>query len=78
LPRTSHAINNVLIQSQDDQTIHVSANWQTFYYRFGEAKYFFGRANYRLLKTADGWKISYKQAIVLNDKINAVLDFYHV
>jgi anthranilate 1,2-dioxygenase (deaminating, decarboxylating) small subunit len=78
LPRTSHSVTNVQVLAEEGDTLTVTANWLTFYYRFGEARYFFGRVNYRLLKTAAGWKISYKQAIVLNDKINAVLDFYHV
>ncbi len=78
MPRTLHSINNVRHTANADGTVAVAVNWVTHYYRFGEANVFFGKANYVLRQTQAGWLIAYKQVILLNDKINSVLDFYHV
>ncbi|WP_109478864.1 anthranilate 1,2-dioxygenase small subunit [Paraburkholderia sp. C35] len=81
LPRTMHQISNVKIAACDDATpgeIEVKANWTTFYARQGVAEHFFGRATYRLRPEGDSWKIRRKHVLLLNDKINAVLDFYHL
>ncbi|MDR2678590.1 MAG: anthranilate 1,2-dioxygenase small subunit [Zoogloeaceae bacterium] len=78
LPRTLHTITNVQVLAREGDTLTVAANWQTFYYRFGEANSFFGRVRYRIGKVGDDWKIHAKQTVLMNDKINAVLDFYHV
>ncbi|MCG2581364.1 MAG: anthranilate 1,2-dioxygenase small subunit [Marinobacter sp.] len=78
MPRTLHLINNVQADEEDDGNYLVKVNWVTHYFRFGESELFFGRAEYRLRPDGDSWKIRRKQAILLNDKIRHVLDFYHV
>ncbi|WP_417614669.1 anthranilate 1,2-dioxygenase small subunit [Oceanisphaera sp.] len=78
MPRTLHLINNVRYQQEDNGLFSARVNWVTHYYRFGESLHFFGTANYRLRRENDSWKITYKQTILLNDKIDSVLDFYHV
>lgn len=78
MPRTLHMINNVQCQNGDNNQIEVTANWVTHYYRFGESHHFFGRVTYRLVAQEGGFKITYKQSILLNDKIDSVLDFYHL
>lgn len=77
MPRTVHSVNNVRYQ-QDDHLFKVTVNWLTHYYRFGQAGLFFGVAYYHLIQVDGAWKIDYKQVILLNDKIDSVLDFYHV
>lgn len=78
MPRTMHLINNVRCQpeEQGQQVIHV--NWLTHYYRFGESRHFFGRATYHLVWQDEQLKITRKHVLVLNDKIDSVLDFYHL
>lgn len=77
MPRTVHMIDNIRYH-QEDEIYKVKVNWVTHYYRFGVAGTFFGHAYYDLIKEDDLWKIAYKQVILLNDKIDSVLDFYHV
>jgi len=78
MPRTMHLIDNVQAEQQGDGLWQVKANWATHFFRFGEAECFFGWAEYLLREEGDSWKIMSKRAIVLNDKIRHVLDFYHV
>lgn len=78
MPRTLHLINNVRLTELEGGEVQAKVNWVTHYYRFGEASNFFGVAHYRLRQEQGSWLITYKQSILFNDKINAVLDFYHV
>ncbi|GAA5235359.1 anthranilate 1,2-dioxygenase small subunit [Verticiella sediminum] len=78
LPRTMHQISNVRATRQADGLLRADANWLTCYVRHGEAGMFFGRATYELRPDAHGWRIARKHCLLLNDTINAVLDFYHV
>ena len=78
LPRTLHQISNIRIVKIENDEIHVEAGWDTSYVRMEIANRFFGQVNYRIKASEQGFKITYKQVILLNDKINAVLDFYHI
>jgi anthranilate 1,2-dioxygenase (deaminating, decarboxylating) small subunit len=78
MPRTLHLINNVRITENSETHLEVKAKWVTHHYRFGLAECFFGEATYRLKPDGDSWKITRKHVVLLNDQINAVLDFYHV
>lgn len=78
MPRTLHLIDNVRCQAGDNDQLAVSVNWVTHYYRFGESRHFFGRATYRLCWQDEQLKIAGKHVLVLNDKIDSVLDFYHL
>lgn len=77
MPRTLHMVDHICYQDVEGG-VEVKANWVTHYYRFGEKNVFFGRVVYRLVPDNGSWKIAYKQVILLNDKIDSVLDFYHV
>ncbi|MFX1671024.1 anthranilate 1,2-dioxygenase small subunit [Paraburkholderia sp. A2WS-5] len=78
LPRTLHQITNVRIAEREHGELEVKANWVTFYARHGVAEHFFGRVTYQLRPAGDTWKIARKHVLLLNDTINAVLDFYHL
>lgn len=78
MPRTLHLIDNVCCQPAAAGELEASANWVTHYYRFGQSQHFFGRASYRLREQQGGWKIARKHVLLLNDRIDSVLDFYHV
>jgi len=78
MPRTLHLVSNVQADEVEEGIWRVKANWVTHFYRFGEAEAFFGRAEYRLRRDGDSWRILRKQSVLLNDKIRHVLDFYHV
>jgi anthranilate 1,2-dioxygenase (deaminating, decarboxylating) small subunit len=78
LPRTMHQISNVRLSGREDASVEASVNWSTLYTRHGSTDYFYGRAVYDLQPSGDGWKITRKHVLLLNDHINAVLDFYHL
>ena len=78
LPRTCHAINNVLVQRLDDGLIEAKVTWSTLFNRQGLEGCFYGHATYVLRDSENGWRIRHQHTILLNDKIDSVLDFYHV
>jgi anthranilate 1,2-dioxygenase (deaminating, decarboxylating) small subunit len=78
MPRTLHQISNVRIHPLEGGELEVRVNWQTLYYRQSTSEQFYGRATYTLRPHGDSWLISKKHAVLLNDMINSVLDFYHI
>lgn len=78
MPRTLHIIGNVVIQQVSGDQLEVKCKWVTHVYRFGQASCFFGDASYRLKPVGFSWLILRKHVLLLNDKIDEVLDFYHV
>lgn len=78
LPRTMHQISNVRLVEKEDSQVEAAVNWSTLYTRHGTTDYFYGRARYDLRPAGDSWKITRKHVLLLNDTINAVLDFYHL
>ena len=71
-------ISNVCVINEEPHALLVKAKWVTHYVRLGIASTFFGEVDYELAKTSTGLKIRRKHVLLLNDKINAVLDFYHL
>lgn len=78
LPRTLHCVSNVRVKVLEDGTIEAKAAWQTLYNRQGLEGCFYGHVTYLLRKTEDSFRIRHQHTILLNDKIDSVLDFYHV
>ncbi|MDI9811134.1 aromatic-ring-hydroxylating dioxygenase subunit beta, partial [Acinetobacter baumannii] len=78
LPRTLHSINNIRVKTLEDGLIEAKVAWQTLYNRQGLEGCFYGHATYLLRQTADSFRIRRQHSILLNDKIDSVLDFYHV
>ena len=78
MPRTMHQISNVRIREMEGSQLEVKANWVTHHYRFDVSDCFYGYATYHLRPDGDSWKITRKHVVLLNDRINAVLDFYHL
>lgn len=78
MPRTLHLISNVRCQERDDGSVLARVNWVTHFHRFGESGHFFGEADYTLRETGGDWKILRKHTVLFNDRIDSVLDFYHV
>lgn len=78
MPRTLHAIHNVLIQQVSDSQLEVRCKWTTNVHRFGQSKLFFGDATYLLKPTGSSWTVLRKHVVLMNDTIDEVLDFYHL
>jgi anthranilate 1,2-dioxygenase (deaminating, decarboxylating) small subunit len=78
LPRLMHAIHNIRVKTLEDGLLEVKAGWSTFYNRQGLEGYFYGHVTYILRPHEDTLRIRKQHTILLNDKIDSVLDFYHV
>lgn len=78
LPRTAHFISNVRVKELADGLIEAKVVWQTLYNRQGLEGCFYGHATYTLRQTEDSFRIRKQHTVLLNDKIDSVLDFYHV
>lgn len=76
--RTVHMLTNIRPRRADGGSWTVKNNWCTHFFRVGKADSFFGWAEYLLSPNGESWKIARKQAVILNDTINHVLEFYHV
>ena len=71
-------INNVLVETLADGNVEARVVWQTLYNRQGVEGCFYGHATYLLRRVGDGFRIRKQHTVLLNDKIDSVLDFYHV
>ncbi|MDN6874173.1 anthranilate 1,2-dioxygenase small subunit [Pseudomonas citronellolis] len=78
MPHTLHGIDNVRIRELDGGELEVRANWHTLFYRLETPGQFFGHATYRLRPHGESWLIARKHVLLLNDRIDSVLDFYHL
>jgi 3-phenylpropionate/cinnamic acid dioxygenase small subunit len=80
MPRTAHAITNVLVEEASDVAIAVRAvaTTQIYNVKRREAHSVFGRCEYRLVRVGDAWRIARKKVILLNDFIPTMMDFYTI
>ncbi len=78
LPRTQHNIHNVQVKTLEDGLVEARVSWRTLYNRQGLEGCFYGRATYLLRPTEDSFRIRRQHSVLLNDRIDSVLDFYHV
>lgn len=80
LPRTMHAISNVVVATASEDKAELRANFVVHQYNPKRKKQdiFFGHYEHELRKSNDSWQIARKKIILLNDYIPAVLDFYSV
>lgn len=85
LPRTQHAVSNVRVDvaGNGDPTEgpawRVEANWTVHAYllKSREVQVLFGRSEYRVVEREGQLQIARRKAILLNDLMPAMLDFYH-
>jgi 3-phenylpropionate/cinnamic acid dioxygenase small subunit len=80
LPRTSHAVNNVLVEAHADGAVAVLSSFACHVYdlRRGDQHVFFGRYEHTLRQVAGEWKIARKKVVLMNDRIPTMIDFYSV
>ena len=80
LPRTVHAVTNVLVEEADVAEARVAASFTVHRYdvRSDRTHVFFGRYDYRLVQTDGAWRIAAKTILLLNDMIPTVVDVYSV
>lgn len=77
LARTCHQFQVIDI-SEAEEGITVRTNWRVDSETDHEVRSYFGTAYYTLTPQGDGWLIKAKKTIVLNDRIDQLLDVYLV
>jgi benzoate/toluate 1,2-dioxygenase subunit beta len=79
LPRTAHAVTNVLLMPGADPAIIAArsvAAIHIYNVKRREQHVFFARCEHRLVRVGTDWRIRRKKVILLNDYVPAMLDFY--
>lgn len=81
LPRTAHAVSNILVGAVEaDSRIEATAVIAThiFDVRRREPYLYFGRAEFRLARIGNAWKIRRKKIVLMNDYLTTIVDFYTI
>lgn len=80
LPRTAHIVTNVLARADADGAIAASSIWTThvFNVKRREEHLFFSRCEHFLVRAGADWRIRRRKAILLNDTLPTMLDFYTI
>ena len=79
LPRTQHIVSNILVEAAPDaDTLQVRSNWTVHQFKLKsrEVELLFGRCEHELVRRAGRWLIRRRTALLLNDYMPAMLDFY--
>lgn len=79
LPRTQHYVSNVLAEAEGADAIAGTASFMVALLetRTNRLHQNFGRYEYRLRRDAGhGWRISAMRAVLMNDRVPTILDFY--
>ena len=80
LPRTVHAVSNVLVVDERDGRLDVRASWSVHAYDTARLRtdVTFGRYEYELRTVEGALRIARKKIILAADRIATMLDFYSV
>ncbi len=78
LPRTQHAVTNVLLERESDDTMALHSCWTVHEFRtkLRESFVHFGRCEHALVLQDGAWRIRRKKIVMLNDYMPTMLDFY--
>lgn len=80
LPRTAHIVTNVLARPDGGGTITASSIWTThvFNVKRREEHLFFSRCEHVIVRAGQDWRIRRRKAVLLNDTLPTMLDFYTI
>lgn len=80
LPRSVHAVTNVLVERADAATAEVAASFTVHRWdvRSERQHVFFGSYRHRLVLVDGEWRIAAKTITLMNDVIPTVVDFYAI
>lgn len=76
--RTGHAINNLEVLEQDEESVRLCFNWTTHSFRYDIVDTYFGSSEYTLDTRGPRPLIKRKYVVLKNDHIHHVLDIYHI
>ena len=79
LPRTSHLVTGSLVEETADH-VQVSSAWASHVYlhKEGVLVTYTGRYEHTLGWTEQGFRIRRKKIILVNDRLTAAVDFFHL
>jgi benzoate/toluate 1,2-dioxygenase beta subunit len=80
-PRTAHAVSNIVVEpaeAADRMTIRSVWTTHVFNVKRREQLVFFTRCEHHLLQTEGAWRIRRRKALLLNDYLPTMLDFYSI
>ena len=77
-PRTTHAVSNLEVLSQDESQVELRFNWHTLSHRYKQTDSYFGTSFYTLDVSGETPLITRKKVVLNNDYINQVIDIYHI
>ncbi len=78
LPRTCHAVNNIMLDEGDDRRMRLTASWRVDFYRQRQTGQYFGHYHYELVRPRETWMIAKKKIFVLNDYIPTMLEIFQM
>lgn len=78
LPRTSHLVGTVTLDSISTTKAHLRSHWQVSAYRFKELIQTAGRSYYTLRLEHGQWRIARRRSVLINDQVQTTLDLYHL
>ena len=80
LPRTAHIVTNVVARPEAGGAIAAKSIWTThvFNTKRREEHLFFSRCEHLLVRDGAEWRIRRRKAILLNDTLPTMLDFYTI
>ena len=76
--RHSHAITNLEVLSQDENSVKLRFNWTTHSFRYDILDIYFGYSEYTLDVSGPKPVIKKKYIVLKNDYVHHVLDIYHI
>ena len=76
--RHSHAITNLEVLSQDENSVKLRFNWITNSFRYDILDTYFGFSEYTLDVSGPKPVIKKKYVVLKNDYVHHVLDIYHI
>lgn len=78
LPRTAHFASNFLLTAASPDRLELRSSWQVVVYqpRTAVQHTLAGHYEHQLKKTGDGWRISRKKIVLINDRVPTLVDFY--
>ena len=76
--RTGHALSNIEVLKQDENSIEVRFNWITHAYRYNIVDTYFGYSIYTINTSGKTPLIQRKYVVLKNDRIHHWLDVYHI
>ncbi len=78
LPRTSHLVGTVTLESFSGNEATLRSHWQVSAYRFKELTETAGRSYYTLRLEQGQWRIARRRSVLINDQVQTTLDLYHL